>query len=63
VLQDPAPDAEARAVQRFNDLVAQNPRLETTIIMTRNGHGRRDGISMSWVRDEYLHVDARFSRE
>jgi predicted O-methyltransferase YrrM len=63
VLQDPAPDTDAHAVQRFNDLVAQDPRLETTIIPTRNGSGVRDGLSVSWVRDESRQADAQFSRE
>jgi predicted O-methyltransferase YrrM len=63
VLENPAPNSDAAAIQRFNDLVAQNPRLETTIILTRNGVGRRDGISVSWVRDESLHTDMRFSME
>jgi predicted O-methyltransferase YrrM len=63
VLQDPAPDADVRAIQRFNELVSKNPRLESTIILTRSGRSSRDGISVSWVRDESLNAVTPFTRE
>jgi predicted O-methyltransferase YrrM len=63
VLQDPAPDADALAIQRFNELVSKNPRLESTIILTRSGRSSRDGLSVSWVRDESLNVVTQFTRE
>lgn len=62
VLGSPAPDEDARAVQRYNDLVAHDPRLESTILLTRNGTGIRDGLSIAWVRDTAA-SSAQFSME
>jgi predicted O-methyltransferase YrrM len=42
-------DTNARGTQTYNDRVAQDPRLEATILLTRDG---LDGLSVARVRDE-----------
>ncbi len=51
VLQADAPDEDLRAVQTYNDRVAQDPRLEALILFTRNAGGNLDGVSIAQVRD------------
>lgn len=50
VLETDPTDADVRAVQRYNDLVAHDPRLEAVILFTRNAGDNLDGISVARVR-------------
>lgn len=53
-------DADARGIQTYNDRVAHDPRLEATILLTRDG---LDGLSLARVRDERTHGDGTFAFE
>jgi predicted O-methyltransferase YrrM len=50
---DAAPsDVTLAGVQRYNELVAADPRLEALILFTRNGSWAVDGVSIARIRDE-----------
>jgi predicted O-methyltransferase YrrM len=45
-------DATLAGVRRYNELVADHPRLEGLILFTRNGSWAVDGVSIARIRDE-----------
>ena len=49
VLEPGSPTAQVEAMRTYNDRVAQDPRLETIILLTRDG---LEGISLARVRKE-----------
>lgn len=49
VLETGSPTAQVQAMRTYNDRVAQDPRLEAIILLTRDG---LEGISLARVREE-----------
>ncbi len=51
VLEQPLRDNVIKAVQDYNDRVAQDARLDGTILLTQSGSYALDGLSIARVRD------------
>jgi predicted O-methyltransferase YrrM len=63
VLQTASDDTAIQAIQEYNDRVSRDPRLDGVILLTRNGGGNRDGVSVAWVRDDVDLSDDLYHRE
>jgi predicted O-methyltransferase YrrM len=63
VLDTTTADAAVQAIQTYNDRVSRDPRLDGVIMVTRNGGGHRDGVSVAWVRDDVDPSDDLYHRE
>jgi predicted O-methyltransferase YrrM len=63
ILQTPSDDTAIQAIQEYNDRVSRDPRLDGVILLTRNGGGNRDGVSVAWVRDDVDLSDDLYHRE
>jgi predicted O-methyltransferase YrrM len=63
VLDEEAVAAETKAIQTYNDRVARDPRLEAVVLMTRNGRGLADGVSVARIKADDIETARHYSRE
>jgi predicted O-methyltransferase YrrM len=56
-------DTAIQAIRSYNDRVSHDPRLDAVILLTRNGAGNSDGVSVAWVRDDVELSDDQYYRE